>query len=63
MRTLNYMNVSSQLLRSLPDPSARLFAWFFFVTALMMMGFLLIVRHPQRVHVHYNYMVADRSKP
>jgi hypothetical protein len=33
------------------------------VTALMMMGFLLIVRHPQRVHVHYNYMVADRSKP
>jgi hypothetical protein len=61
------MNVSSQLLRSLPDPSARLFAWLFFLTALMMMEFLLIVRHPQRVqlvHVQYNSnMVADRSKP
>src|ERR1700730_12947125 len=64
--TLNCMNVSLRLLHSIPDPSARLFAWLFFLTALMMMGFLLIVRHPQRVqlvHVQYNFnTVADRSK-
>jgi hypothetical protein len=58
------MNVSSGLLHSIPDPSARMFVWLFSLTALMMMGFLLITRHSQRVQiVHHNFnMVADHSK-
>jgi hypothetical protein len=58
------MSVSSGLLHSILDPSARMFVWLFSLTELMMMGFLLITRHSQRVQiVHQNFnMVADHSK-
>ena len=62
--TLSYMNVSSRLLHFIPSPSARMFVWLFSLTALIMMGFILIMRHSQRVQiVHHNFnMVADHLK-
>jgi hypothetical protein len=62
--TLSCMNLSSRLLHSIPDPSPRLFLRLFVLTAIMMMGFLLIMRHSQRAQiVHHNFnMVADHSK-
>jgi hypothetical protein len=64
MRELSCMNLSSRLLHSIPDPSPRLFLRLFVLTAIMMMGFLLIMRHSQRAQiVHHNFnMVADHSK-
>jgi len=62
--TLSCMNLSSRLFHSISDPSPRLFLRLFVLTAIMMMGFLLIMRHSQRAQiVHHNFnMVAVHSK-
>ena len=55
------MNISSRPLHSISEP---LFRWLFVLTAITMMGFLLIMRHSERVQIlHHNFnMVTDHSK-
>jgi hypothetical protein len=57
-------NISSGLLHSITDPSARPFVRLVVLTAIMMMGYLFILKQSQRVQiVQHNFsMVADRSK-
>jgi hypothetical protein len=61
-RKLSYVNISSRLLSAIPRPSVRLFLGLCFLSALMMIGFLIIrashddaaARHSFDTSVHHS---------
>jgi hypothetical protein len=61
---LKCMIISSWRLHSIPDLSPGLFQWLFVLTAVMIMGYLLIMRHSQHARIIHPELntVADSSK-
>jgi hypothetical protein len=62
-RTLTCMNIPARLLRGIPEPSVRLFLGLCFLSAFMMLGFLLIRSSYDEAAVQHRLNIApSRSK-